>query len=230
VKLVVQDASLRRMPVRRVAERFPHVHHGQADFAAFAWSEPRKEEVHALFGAVDAAEPDGPSAYQVADHDPVGVPLANGDLVDADDRRSRCAGTTKLFAHVFHFEGLDGLPVEVEFARHIPNRRAAAAPADVEGKAFGVEGVVRQPGQLLLLHGTAPTAKHASDLDLQEHACVAAGQVADAAELAVVNASMKLTTGATGRFFWRRRKDTMRALGSPKMLRTMASGRKPGKR
>src|SRR5260370_11445689 len=120
--------------------------------------------------------------------------------------------------------------IERKYASRSAKRRAAAASADVEGEPFGVEGVVRQPGQFLLSHGAAPVAGYASDFDLQEHAGVATGQVADPADFAVVESALRLPTGAAGRFFRRRRSATMRALGSPKTPRTVASGRKPGNR
>src|SRR5262249_45937004 len=99
-----------------------------------------------------------------------------------------------------------------------------------ESEAFGVKGIVGQPGELLLLHGPAPAAVDASDFDLQVDAGVATGQVADPAPLAVVEGATGLAAGSAGRFFRWRRKDTMRALGSPKMPRTRGSGRKPGNR
>ena len=146
------------------------------------------------------------------------------------------AANTLAQAKSFDVKGTYSTPageqwaIEVQFARHIANGRAAATAADVEGEAFGVKGVVRQPGQVLLFHGAAPAAVHASDLDLQVNARVATGQVADPTQFVIVEAALRLPTDPTGRFFRRRRNDTTRALGSPKMPRTAASGRKPGKR
>src|SRR4051794_5645939 len=47
VKLVVEDAGLGRVTRLEggVAERLPHVHHGQADCLAFPWPQPLEEEV-----------------------------------------------------------------------------------------------------------------------------------------------------------------------------------------
>src|SRR5262249_54897309 len=230
VKLVVQDARLRRVLAGRVGECLPHVHHREADFAAFAWSEPGEELIQARLGAVGAAEPDRPAAHEIADDDAIRVSLADGDFVDADDGGRWRARAAELLAHIFHFQSLDGLPIEVQLARHIVQRRAAAATADVEGKALGVERVVGQPGELLLFHGTTPPAPNASHLELQVDARVAAGQVADTTRLAVVIGALRLTANAAGRFFRWRCKETTRALGSPKMPRTTARGRKPGKR
>ena len=71
---------------------------------------------------------------------------------------------------------------------------------------------------------------HAPDLDLQVDTGVATGEVAHSTGLAVVEGPMPPSTRPAGRFFPRRRSRTIRALGSPKMPRTVASGRKPGNR
>src|SRR5262249_39342560 len=161
--------------------------------------------------AVLTTEPDRPSADQVADHDAVGVPLANSDFVDADDRGSRCPHATELLAHVLHLQALDGLPIEAQLASHIAAGRGPTAPARVKGKAFGVEGVVGHPGQLLLFHGAATPAGYAPDLYLQVDSGVAAGKVANAAGLAVVEGPVCLPAGATDRFFRRRTSRRTRA-------------------
>src|ERR1700690_2050628 len=87
MKLVVQDRGLRGIALLecRVAERLPHIHDRQADFAAVLRAQPGEELVEARFGAIVATKPDGPAPLQVADHDAILVPLGNGDLVDADD-------------------------------------------------------------------------------------------------------------------------------------------------
>ena len=95
---------------------------------------------------------------------------------------------------------------------------------------FSVVEVVCQPGQLLLLHGVAAPAIHAPDLDLQVHPSVATREVAYSTSLAIVERSVRPSTRSTGRFFPRRWSRKIRALGSPKMPRTVASGRKPGNR
>ena len=126
---------------------------------AFLRAEPRKELVHACFGAVGATEPDRPSADQIADNDPVTVSLADGDLVDADDGGRGRPDAAELLAHVFDLQGLDRLPVQAEFASYIPDSRGPTAPTHVEGEALGVERVVSQPVQRLLLHGAATPAR-----------------------------------------------------------------------
>src|SRR5207249_11623967 len=76
----------------------------------------------------------------------------------------------------------------------------------------------------------AAATTHTPDLGLQVDACITAGEVTDPPGLAVVEGAVCLAAGATRRFFRRRSKRTIRALGSPKMPRTVAWGRNPGKR
>src|SRR5262249_36077939 len=158
------------------------------------------------------------------------VPPADGEFVDADHLRSGRPGPPQLLAHVLHLERLDRLPIEAEFAGHVPDRRGPTATADVVGKPPGVGGVVGQPGELLLPHGAAAPAAHAPDLELQVPPGVAAREVAHPTGLAVVERPLHPPTGAAGRFFPRRMSRRIRALGSPKMPRAVASGRKPGNR
>ena len=93
VELVEQDRRLRYSRLRNGAERLPHVHHGEPDFAALLAPQPVVERRHAGLGAIRAAEPDRPLANEVADHDAVAVALADRDLVDADRLRGGRAGT-----------------------------------------------------------------------------------------------------------------------------------------
>jgi hypothetical protein len=89
VEFVEQDRGLRRFIFRDVAERLPHVHHGELDFTALFRSQPIVERRHAGLGTICAAEPDRPLANQVADHDAIAVvAFADRDLVDADRART----------------------------------------------------------------------------------------------------------------------------------------------
>lgn len=230
VELVVEDAGLWRVRPRGVGKRLPHVHDGEPDFPALFRPQPREELVQARLGTVLAAEPDRPSPEKVADHDAVGVPLADRDFVDADDLRRGSAGAAELLGQVFHFEALDRLPVEPQFAGHVVNRRAAAPPTDVESEPLRVERIAGQPGNGFLLHGPAPAAENPPDLEVQEHASVAARQVADPPLPAIVEASMPAPADPARRFFDRRRNVTTRAFGSPNTPRTTGSGTKPGNR
>src|ERR1700675_3120725 len=100
VELVEQDRRLRRFVLRDVAERLPHVHHGEPDFAALFEPQPVVERRHAGLGTILAAEPDRPLANEVAEHDAIAVALADRDLVYADRARTRRARTFELGPHV----------------------------------------------------------------------------------------------------------------------------------
>jgi hypothetical protein len=78
---------LRRLVPGDVAERLPHVHHDELDFAALV-GPARQKLRHAGLRAILAAEPDGPLAHQVAHHVAIAVALADRDFVDPDRRRS----------------------------------------------------------------------------------------------------------------------------------------------
>ena len=114
----------------------------------------------------------------------------------------------ELLAHVFDLQCLDRLPVQAEFASYILDRRGPAAPPHVEGEALGLEWVVGQPVQLLLLHGAAAPAGHVQDLELQVYPSVATGEIARVSDLPIVESSLHSPAAPTGCFFPRRRRRT----------------------
>src|SRR6267154_5981000 len=227
VELVEQNRGLRRMRLRRQAERFPHVHHGKAKARALPRAKPGVEGAHARLRAVLTAEPDRPPANEVADHDAVGVTFANRNLVDADHPRCWGARARQLGLHVLHLQRLDRVPIERQFFRHVLDRCLAAAPADIKSKALGVERIVRQKIQLLSFHLAAIAALDPPHLQLQIYPRVSARQIAHPPDLAVVPAHLNTTAAAARRFFERRLSVITRAFGSPKIPRTVGSGRKP---
>ena len=113
---------------------------------------------------------------------------------------------------------------------HVLDRHGPATTSHEEGETLGVERIVRQPVQLLLLHLAAAPAVDAPNLQLQVDPHVPARQIAHSAHLAVVPGAVDAPTGAARRFFPRRCRRMTRAFGSPKMPRTVGAGRKPGKR
>ena len=197
---------------------------------AFLRAEPGKELVQARLGAVLAAEPDRSPPFQIADDDAVAVPLADGDLVDADDPWSGAAGPAELFLHVLLVQLLDGMPVEVQLLGNRPDGALPAAPPHVEGEPFGVERVVRQPLQLFALHAATPRAIDPANRELEIDPPVAARDVAHAARPLVVEGARSAPADPAARFFRRRRSVMTTAHGSPKTPRTPASGTKPGNR
>ncbi len=156
--------------------------------------------------------------------------FADRNLVDADDTGAWRARSPQLLTHVLLLQLFDRLPIQVQFPRHIAQRGRATPSPHKEGKAVGIEGIVGQPGNLLLLHGSAPEAPDATYLDLQVHARIATRQVADLSHFVIVEGPGRRATHPTACFFPRRTRHKMRALGSPKTPRTVALGRNPAKR
>lgn len=229
VELVEQDRGLRRVGFGGVAKRLPHVHQGELDAAALRLAEEGVELAHAGLGAILPAEPDRPLPIEVADHDAVDVTFADRDLVDADALRSGGSRASQLRSHVLLLQFLDRMPVERELLGHVLDRRAAAAPADVIGESLRVKRVVGEPVQPLALHSAARPAIDAPDGKLEVHPRVARRQIANPARMPVVPAVVRASTHSAPCFFERRTSVTMRAFGSPKMPRTLARGRNPGK-
>jgi hypothetical protein len=191
-------------------------------------AEPGVELTHTRLRAVGTAEPDRPAAHQVAHHDPVTVALADGNLVDPDHPRAGRASACKLSFHVLRLQRLDRVPIERQFLRHVLDRRLPAAPPDKIGKALGVKRVVRQKVEPLPLHLAATAALDPPHLQFQKYPRVSAGQIAYPTDLAVVPTHLHATAAPACRFFERRLSVITRAFGSPKIPRTVGSGRKPG--
>src|SRR6476661_6667637 len=229
MELIEDDQCLGGMArlERGVAERFPHVHDGQADLGRFLWPQPGEEQVQARLRAVCAAEPDGPAQQQVAHDDPVTVPLADGNLIDADHRWRGRAGLAELLGHVLLVQFLDGLPIEVQLLREGFDRTVATALADVEGETLGVEGVVGQPVQALGLHAATPPTGDAPDGEGQIDTLIATSEVTDPAWPLIIEAREALATDAAGRFFRRRRRVSKTAWGSSSRAWIRAQGTKP---
>ena len=208
MELVEDDLGLRGVAglERRGAEGLPHVHDGQADSPGFLGAEPGIEGIHAGFGAVGAAEPDGPAAQQVADDDAVRVPGADGEFVDADDLGSRAAGAVELLPHVLLVELLDGVPIEVQVLGHVLDGGDPAVAADAEGEALGVKRVVGEPVEAFALHGLALPAEDAADGEFQVDAPAAAVEVADPSRGLIVEGAMAGAAHSAACFFRRRRR------------------------
>src|SRR5215831_3485010 len=232
VEFVEQAGRLRRMGRLEGggAKGLPHVHNRQSDFVALLGSQLLVEQIHTGLRAIFAPEPEHPSALQVTHHDPVPVPLLDREFIDPNHSRTGQPGSPQLFPHVRLLQLLDRVPVQPQFPGHRLNRGSPTAPAHVPGKAFGVQGIVGQPRQLLLFHLATTLAAHPPDLHLQVDPCVPTGEVPYPARLVIVERAVNAPTGATGGFFPRRWSRKIRTLGAPKTPQTVALGRKPGKR
>jgi len=211
MELVEQNGRLRSMALGGVAERFPHVHNRDLDTAGFPLSEPLVEGSHALLGTVDASKPDGPSTHQVADHDPVAVLFSDRDLVDPDHARSVAAAPAKLLSHVLLLELLDRVPVEPQLLGHVLDRRRSTSSAYVHREALGVQGIVREKGELLALHSSATPARNPADPDSQKDPRVRARQVPHLSLGAVVEDPSRPPARRARRFFERRTSEMTRA-------------------
>jgi len=229
MELIVKDGSLRGMLTRSVFKGFPHVHERKSYPFGFRGSEPIIEELQALLRTIGPPEPDGPPPLQIADDDPVGVALTDGDLVKADALGPGVAGTAEFLPHVLLFQSVDRLAVQMQLPGDILDRGGTATFANVKGKPLGVERIAAQEGKLLLLHLAAPSAQNTPDLQFEVDARVAAGEVADQAELAVVEGPVCRTATSAHCFFCRRVNRMTRALGSPKIPDTLCSGVNGGK-
>jgi hypothetical protein len=230
MELIVKDGSLRSMLMGSVFKGFPHVHERQPYPFGFCGSEPLIEELQTLLRAVGPPKPDGPPPLQIADDDPVGMALTDGDLVNADGLGPGIPGTAEFLPHVLFFQSVDRLAVQMQLSGDILDRGGTATLPNVKGKPLGVERIVGQEGKLLLLHLAAPSAQNAPDLQFEVDARVATGEVADPAELAVVESPVYRPATSADCFFCRRLNWMIRALGSPKIPDTLSSGVNGGKR
>ncbi len=182
-----------------LAERFPHVHDGQADSPALLWTEPGEELVQAGFGTILATKPDSASSLQVADHDAILMTLGDGDFIDADDTRRGTTGSAELLPHVLLVQFLDSMPVEVQFTRHGLDGAFPAASTHEESKPLGVERVVCQPLQPLALHAAALAAPDPANRELQVNPLVPTGQVAHSARTLIVEGAIGTPAHAAAR-------------------------------
>ena len=93
------------------------------------------------------------------------------------------------------------------------DRHGPATSSDEEGETLGVERMVRQPVQPLLLHLAAALALDAPNLQLQVDPYVAARQIAHSAHPLIVPTSVDTPTGTASRFFPRLCRRITRAFG-----------------
>jgi hypothetical protein len=156
-----------------------------------------------LFAAAFPTKPYRTFSFQIADDDPVHMPLLDRHFIDAYDVRRRMPATRQLRPHVDLIELLDGVPIEMHPTRHIRDRHGAAQPADLHRESQAVFRVVRQKSELLVLHA-ARLALHAAHLKIEVDLPIAASKIARAPPALAVKATANLPTTAAHRFFERR--------------------------
>lgn len=185
MELVEQDGRRWCMVrvARRGAEGFPHIHHRQANFLALLRPQPLIELIHTRFRAVRTSEPDGPPSHQVAHHNPVGVPLFDRDLINADDLGTRRPCALELRSHILLLQLLDSMPVQLQLAGYgtglehwhsaAPRRTQSvwgttgwwparpAAPASPCGRSGTTPAEWGLPGRYACRHRTNPESNEA---------------------------------------------------------------------
>src|SRR5262249_57905319 len=111
--------------------------------------------------------------------------------------------------------------------RRVLAGRPQTTRAKIVSTRVGEDGFARKKLEPSLLPLPTPAALAPPHLHFQKYPRVAAGKIAHAADLAVVPPHLNMAATTTSRFFERRLSVMMRALGSPKIPRTVCSGRKP---
>jgi hypothetical protein len=134
---------------------------------------------------------------------------------------------SELRLHVLLVEFLYRMPIQLELLGYILDGRRATPSPHIVSKALGVKRIVRQKLQPLALHFATASTKHPADFQFQVHSRIAARQIPNLTNSAVVPTSLHAPAVATGSFFERRTRLIIRALGSPKTPRTVAVGRNP---
>ena len=202
MKLVVEDGRLRRVRLRALPKRAPHIHHGQPNLARTRDAELVVAHRQARLGAIGAAKPDGPSRLEIAHDDAIDVPFPNRDLIDANHGRRWRARHVELRLHVQRVHRFHRMPIEPQILSHFRDRGAAALLADIQREPTRVVRILREPVETLLLHTTARAARHAPQGELQSHLHIAARQIADLSHPVIVPRAADRATDPADRFFF----------------------------
>ncbi len=138
VELVEQNLGLRRMGLHRVAERLPHVHHGQSNPGSLREAQRGKKAIQIGFGPARPADPDGTPAFQVADHDAIRVPLLDGQFIDANNLRGWLRRLGQPRPHVLGIHVFDRMLVQVQHLRDGLVRHVPAQSPDLMSNPVGI--------------------------------------------------------------------------------------------
>ena len=125
--------------------------------------------------------------------------------------RELAAAPAKLLSHVLLLELLDRVPVEPQLLGHVLDRRRSTSSAHVHREALGVQGIVREKGELLALHSSAAPARNPADPHSQKDPRVRARQVPHLSLGAVVEDPSRPPARRARRFFERRTSEMTRA-------------------
>ncbi len=193
--------GLRSMCTARLLKWFPHVHDRQTNSPALLLPQPTEEQVHAGFLTICPAEPDGPPPQQIAHDNAVGMPLADGQLVDSDDLRSRCARPLQLLFHVLLVQRFNRLPVQMRFPSDIANRLRPTPTPHPNVEPLGEKESSAKPIQPFLLHFPATPTEDPPDFHLQVDPILSAGQVPNSPDPPVVKTPMSTAASTADSFF-----------------------------
>ena len=124
MELVEQNRRLRRMPCRRHCETASTCPSPRDECARSSCS-PSQRRTGARLASERSSPPNqiGRPRTQIAHHDPIGVALADRDLVDADHLWARAARSRELRLHVLLLQLLDRVPVQMQFLGHVLDGR-----------------------------------------------------------------------------------------------------------
>jgi hypothetical protein len=229
VELVEQNLGLRRLRLHRVAERLPHVHHGQPNPGRLLGAQVEKEPVQVGFGPSLPPDPDRAPPFQIAHHNAIGVALFDRQLIHPDDlwRGLRRLGQPR--PHILGVQILDRVRMQVQqlgdgLVRHVP-----AQKADVVGEPLRIPRILRQPIQPLHLHPLTTRAGHPPLLKRQVDPPARRIGIPHPACGAVVEGAVPCPTAGAHSSFFRRMRMTSRAWGSPKIPCSRLRARNPGK-
>ena len=126
---------------------------------------------------------------KVADHNAIDVPLADGDLGDAQRLRSGLGSALEMRSHVARLQALDRLPIEIRLLSDVFDRAGGAAVSDIAGKALRVHRVLQKELHSLALHLPAPTALDPPHFQVAVNPVRPAGQILDPSLRTVVPVS-----------------------------------------
>lgn len=227
VELVEHDLGLRRVCVRRLAKRLPHVHHRHLNTLATPRSVGREELFQVGLLAACSTEPDRPPTREVADHHSVLVSLADGDLVHADRRSSRHRMPAQLLGHVQLVQVLDRGVVQSLGLGHVLDGHLATQCTHMQRIAGRITRVVGQPVQVLHANPAARTT-YADPFKLQHHAKATGRKIPRSRHAPIIDRAASPATARTGAGLFLRRNRTTRTSGSPKTPLRCAAALNPG--
>ncbi len=228
MKFIEDDPGIWGVLHHRVSEGFPHIHGSQFDAGALFLAQRLEKQVDVGLFAALTTDPDRTSAVQVTDDDPVVMPFADGDLINADGPGCGQSRQVNLLLHValieiFHRAVVQAFHLGNGLVRHVP-----AQLAHLQGKALGIAGVLCQPVKVFYMHAAAPRAVDTPAFERQVDAPAGNREIPDPQDLLVVTPPAAVTTVRTDGCFFRRLSVMTRTYRSPNTPFNWEAATKPG--